>query len=258
MNSTITPFQFDGRDVRTVLVGGEPWFVARDVTDALGYSNSNAAVMRHTKGVAKQYPLHTPGGLQTLRIIAEADVLRLIVGSKLPAAEAFERLVFEEILPSVRKTGTYGAPDLSTPQGVLVLAELAAATARDLVAATERAAIAEGFREAIELNAGLTPREFLKKYLPDLRETDFNNTLYRAGLLIDQRAQRVDPRGGRKPGKQHRHPGWAGKPFFYLHTAVDGDGIRREHVRVRPGQPELDLAAWFAARKHQVNRAVAS
>lgn len=254
----IQPFNYGTEQVRVVTRDGEPWFVAADVTSALGIANGRDAVNRlDSDGVGTADVIDSLGRGQAAKVLHESALYQLIFQSRVPGAKAFQRWVTAEVLPTIRKTGSYGAPDLSTPQGVLVLAELAASTARDLVAATERAAIAEGFREAIELNAGLTPREFLKKYLPDLRETDFNNILYRGGLLIDQRAQRVDPRGGRKPGKQHRHPGWAGKPYFYLHTAVDGDGIRREHVRVRPGQPELDLAAWFAARKHQVNRAVA-
>jgi hypothetical protein len=63
----------------------------------------------HCKGVTKRYPLSTAGGIQELRVIAEPDVLRLIVNCTLPAAERFERLVFEEILPSIRKTGSYSS-----------------------------------------------------------------------------------------------------------------------------------------------------
>lgn len=98
---------FDDRPVRVVVVHGEPWFVAKDVAEILGYSNTNDAISTHCKGVAKRYPLETPGGVQELRVIAEPDLYRLIVGSHLPAAEAFERWLFEDVLPAIRKTGRY-------------------------------------------------------------------------------------------------------------------------------------------------------
>lgn len=107
--SNITPYQFEGANIRAMEIDGEPWFVAKDVTDALGYANSSDAVATHCKGVAKRYPLQTAGGRQEVRILSEPDVLRLIVNSTLPAAERFERWVFEEVLPAIRKTGGYTA-----------------------------------------------------------------------------------------------------------------------------------------------------
>ncbi|TXH38842.1 MAG: hypothetical protein E6Q94_01715 [Burkholderiaceae bacterium] len=108
--SDLNVFAFDSQAVRVVTVDGEPWFVGKDVAEVLGYANSADAITKHCKGVAKRYPLSTPGGTQELRIISEPDMLRLIVGSKLPAAERFERWVFEEVLPSIRKTGAYVDP----------------------------------------------------------------------------------------------------------------------------------------------------
>ncbi len=109
--SSLTIFRFESHVVRTVTdEKGEPLFVGKDVCDVLGYANVNDAMKRHCKGVVKRYPLQTPGGAQQMRVLTESDVMRLIVSSKLPAAEAFERLVFEEILPTIRKTGTYTVP----------------------------------------------------------------------------------------------------------------------------------------------------
>lgn len=107
MNELI-PFDFQGSAVRVVLVDDEPHFVAKDVAEVLGYVNPTDAISRHCKGVVKRYPLQTTGGIQELRIIDEPDLMRLIVSSKLPAAQEFERQVFEDILPSIRKTGSYG------------------------------------------------------------------------------------------------------------------------------------------------------
>jgi prophage antirepressor-like protein len=101
-------FQFQSSTVRTIVdERGKPLFVGVDVCDALGYANAPDAIKRHCKGVAKRYPLSTTGGMQEVRVLSEPDVMRLIVHSKLPAAERFERWVFEEVLPTIRKTGTY-------------------------------------------------------------------------------------------------------------------------------------------------------
>ncbi|GAB6966334.1 phage antirepressor [Komagataeibacter kakiaceti JCM 25156] len=105
--SSIIPFAFKGHEIRTVLVDSEPAFVGKDVCDRLGYADSNNAMKLHCKGVVKRHPLRTSGGTQNVRILFEPDVLRLIIKSRLPEAEEFERWVFEEVLPSIRKTGGY-------------------------------------------------------------------------------------------------------------------------------------------------------
>lgn len=111
----ITPFSFDGARVRVLVLEHEPWFVGRDVADVLGYRDHNAAMRDHCKGVRKSHPLPTPGGVQEVRLISEPDMLRMIVNSSLPSAVRFERWVFEEVLPSIRKTGTYTVKSAITP-----------------------------------------------------------------------------------------------------------------------------------------------
>ncbi|OCA57873.1 hypothetical protein AA93_06985, partial [Xylella fastidiosa subsp. pauca 11399] len=105
--NAITPFHFESQAVRTVVDDhGEVWFVGKDVADVLGYADHRKALDAHCKGGAKRLPLpDSLGRLQETRIISEPDMLRLIVSSKLPAAERFERWVFEEVLPTLRKTG---------------------------------------------------------------------------------------------------------------------------------------------------------
>ena len=108
--SALEVFSFEGAEVRTVVVDGKPYFVGRDVAIALGYLDHASALRQHCKGVAIHRPLPTAGGLQALRVISEPDILRLIVNSRLPQAERFERWVFDEVLPTVVRTGSYLAP----------------------------------------------------------------------------------------------------------------------------------------------------
>jgi prophage antirepressor-like protein len=107
----LIPFSFKGADIRVITdEHGEPWFVGKDVCDLLCYANPSDAMGRHCKGVVKRYPLQTPGGVQDLRILSEGDTLRLIVNSAMPAAQEFESWVFDEVLPTIRKTGSYQRP----------------------------------------------------------------------------------------------------------------------------------------------------
>ena len=113
----ISIFHFQNCEVRTVVIDGEPWFVGKDVCRVLGYADTVNAMKQHCKGVVKRHPLRTAGGMQELRILPESDVMRLICGSTLPEAVAFEKLVFEEILPAIRKHGGYiAANGTETPE----------------------------------------------------------------------------------------------------------------------------------------------
>lgn len=86
---------------------GSLWFIGKEVAEKLGYGNPHEAIRTHCKGVSE---IRTPskGGMQTVKIIPERDVYRLVMRSKLPTAEKFEEFVVSEILPSIRKTGSYG------------------------------------------------------------------------------------------------------------------------------------------------------
>lgn len=113
VNSSLTVFEnSEFGEIRTEVINGEPWFVGKDVAEALGYSNASKAIGDHVesedKGVTKCYTL---GGNQDLTIINESGLYSLILGSKLPTAKRFKHWVTSEVLPSIRKTGSYQKPD---------------------------------------------------------------------------------------------------------------------------------------------------
>lgn len=113
--SNITPFTFEGSALRAVEIDGEPYFVGKDVAETLGYVDTTNAMKQHCRGVVKHHPIaDSLGRMQETRVLSEPDMLRLIVNSTLPAAERFERWVFEDVLPSIRKTGSYTAPKAGT------------------------------------------------------------------------------------------------------------------------------------------------
>lgn len=92
--------------VRTIVNEDKILFCASDVAKALGYRNYNDAVNKHCRAIVK---CDTPisGKIQAINFISEGDIYRLIIRSKLPTAEKFESWVFDEVLPSIRKTGSY-------------------------------------------------------------------------------------------------------------------------------------------------------
>jgi prophage antirepressor-like protein len=102
----IIPFFFEKIEVRAISVLGTPYFIAKDIASALGYSDTDQAVRMHCKK-AKTLPVNLTGQVRKIKVIAEADIYRLVLKSKLESAERFQDWVVEEVLPSIRKTGSY-------------------------------------------------------------------------------------------------------------------------------------------------------
>lgn len=100
--------------VRTIDEDGKILFCGRDVALALGYANPQKAIRDHCKGGTKRNT-PTPGGEQELLFITEGDLYRLITHSRLPAAENFEKWVFDVVLPQIRQTGRYEAQPAALP-----------------------------------------------------------------------------------------------------------------------------------------------
>lgn len=93
-------------EIRTITKDSKTYFAGSDVAKALGYAIPHKAVQTHCKGVLK-WNIPTNSGNQDILFITEGDIYRLIMKSKLPKAEEFERWVMEEVLPSIRKNGGY-------------------------------------------------------------------------------------------------------------------------------------------------------
>jgi len=120
-------FQNEAFKVRAIEKEGKVYFVAKDIAEVLGYSNPNEAVRTHCKGVS-EFRTPTNGGEQAVKIITESDAIRLIIRSRLPEAERFEKWIMEEVVPTVLKTGGYLNPsvdwsDLNNIQKVLDVAK---------------------------------------------------------------------------------------------------------------------------------------
>ncbi|EFM25920.1 BRO family, N-terminal domain protein [Peptoniphilus duerdenii ATCC BAA-1640] len=123
------------KDIRTMVMNGEPWFVGKDIAENLGYSNSSKAVINHVETEDKQFIMldladsqngNVPKGQTKTAVINESGLYSLILSSKLPQAKKFKRWVTSEVLPSIRRHGMYATDELldNPDLFILVLEEL--------------------------------------------------------------------------------------------------------------------------------------
>ena len=121
-------------DVRIIEEDGKVLFCGKDVAKALGYTNPQKAIRDHCRYRTNRSVPHPQslGKLLDIVFIPEGDVYRLITHSKLPAAERFEKWVFDEVLPTIRKTGGYGQ-QINLEQLTKIIAMTVQATVKELL-----------------------------------------------------------------------------------------------------------------------------
>lgn len=115
-------------NIRTMERDGAPWFVGKDVAEALGYSNSRDAVSTHVAGEDKAtVAFHDGSQNRNMVVINESGLYALVLGSKLPTAKKFKRWVTSEVIPSIRKHGGYiNGQENMTPEELMASALLMA------------------------------------------------------------------------------------------------------------------------------------
>lgn len=162
-------------EVRTVEENGTVLFCGSDIAKALGYTNTSKALSDHCRGdLTKRYPIvDALGRTQGAIFITEGDIYRLAARSKLPGADAFERWIFDEVIPSVRKNGGYlmgqdtmSADELMARALMVAQKTLADREARISALTVQNAILApkaEYFDELVERNTLTNFRETAKE-----------------------------------------------------------------------------------------------
>lgn len=142
--SDLIPFDYSGRQVRTVQVDGEPWFVAADVCAILELGNVTQALSRvAADDLSSNEVIDSMGRTQVARTVNESGLYDLILDSRKSEARAFRRWVTSEVLPSIRKTGRYDVPaDFATAL------ELAAKQQRELMEAAPKVEAFDTYMDA--------------------------------------------------------------------------------------------------------------
>lgn len=136
----ISIFRRDGVDLRAVAIDGEPWFVTADVLSILDLDRT--ALRRLDDDEMGVDSIHTLGGSQSMNIVSEPGLYALILGSRKPGAKEFKRWVTHEILPSIRKTGSYVAvesPEQLLSRALVLAAETLTAKDEQILALEPRA-----------------------------------------------------------------------------------------------------------------------
>lgn len=143
--SEIKPFTFPttGQTVRTVTEDGEPWFVVSDVANVLELGNVHSSLALLDADEKGLHSMETPGGPQRYVTVNEPGLWSLILRSRKPEAKAFKRWVTHEVLPAIRKTGSYSLATFEIPTSFAEALELAARQQRELEVTKTRAAAAE-------------------------------------------------------------------------------------------------------------------
>lgn len=117
MNNSIVPFDFDGQPVRVVKIDGEPWFVTSDIALVLDLSNMHSSLALLEDDERRLHSVETNAGARQVTVISESGVYSLVLRSRKPEAKAFKRWLTRDVLPEIRKTGSYGTtPALTGPE----------------------------------------------------------------------------------------------------------------------------------------------
>jgi DNA-damage-inducible protein D len=259
MTTDIERFEFPatGQVIRTIEIDGTPWFIAADVCAALGIANHRDALARldaDEKGVGTT---DTLGGPQAVAIVSEPGLYGLTWTSRKPEAGAFRRWVKHDVLPTIRRTGSYSAPkvpDLTTPEGVLALAERFTQTARDLVASEQ--ARREMEPKAVAYDAYLSAdggdrlvRQVAKSF--GLTEKDLRRFLIEHKVLIHRYApcgaNQYEPYAGHakhfKPVEKVVDHTWGSCAHYTLYVRPSGVEYIRRRLAAEADRYQAAIAA---------------
>jgi anti-repressor protein len=132
-----------GQDVRVITIDGEPWFVAAGIASALDLGNVRSSVALLDEDEKGVHCMDTPGGLQNVTVVSEAGLYSLILRSRKAEAKAFKRWITHDVLPAIRRTGSYSVAQAPVELDELEMARRYVKAIEDKRAADARAAAAE-------------------------------------------------------------------------------------------------------------------
>lgn len=248
-------FRFDGAEVRTVVIDGEPWFVLADVVAALGLVRSASAVAdRLDDGVRQTYPiLDSLGRTQRATVISEPGVYEVAIRSDAPSARTFRTWLTREVIPAIRRTGSYSAPvseDEIVHRALAITARRVEALSARVAELEPVAAHAETFRQADGLRTIADVANDFKAHcathFPGVKvlHRDVYEHAGRLGLIIRGNTVRHN-----QPTAQAIEADWA-RPHRHTYDTNSHGAQTSVSARLTPrGEARLwdGLAAWLGA-----------
>ncbi|PIJ36766.1 hypothetical protein BMW24_003630 [Mycobacterium heckeshornense] len=176
--SAVELFAYADHQVRVVLVDGEPWFVLADLCRVLALTNPAVVAKRlDPEGLSQAY-IPTAGGAQQVIVVNEPTMYEVVIRSDKPEAVTFRRWITTEVLPAIRKTGSYSNTPTPTLDGPELLARAVIEAQKMLAAADERIA---------ELEPKAEVADKLLDAEGDLSVRDAAQSLTRAGIKVGER-----------------------------------------------------------------------
>jgi prophage antirepressor-like protein len=214
----LTVFNFENKEVRTVEMNNNIYFVASDVCKVLEHSNPSMALSRldeDEKGINNVY---TPGGSQEVLLVNESGLYSLVLTSRKPEAKRFKKWITSEVIPSIRKTGAYG---ISTETKILDILIRLEGTMSNMIALTNNLAIK--YEPKTETKAYFQPSEnklerndthlyhritfYGKKFRPDLNQEDIRERAKEIGMMASRLSKERRIRIHEEENLDSRYPG---------------------------------------------------
>lgn len=188
-------FNYTDKPVRTITKDGEPWFAASDVCDILELGNATMAVSRLSEKMKGLNSIDTPGGKQYMIIISEAGLYKMVFTSRKPEAEKFTEWVTSEVIPSIRKTGSYSVKPVSPLEALRQTVEALEQQEKRLnqIESTQQAikdaVIAEpdNWREDINRKMNKIAEKIGTNQYREVRSESYKLLEQRAGVLLERR-----------------------------------------------------------------------
>lgn len=242
--SALEVFAFKGREVRTVLVDGAPWFVLADVCSVLEIGNPSMVSSRiEADALSTAEVIDSLGRKQTARTVSEAGLYDVVFMSRKPEARDFQRWVTGEVLPSIRRTGSYSVPsfDVASLDGIAALAAAASAAVEEARAAraevavlAPKAAQADTFRQSEGLRTIGDLANDLKVHVAanmpgrKVRQQDVFDQAGRLGLIIRANSVRNN-----QPTARAIDAGWV-KPYAHTYESNSHGPVTKVSTRLTP------------------------
>lgn len=259
MSAQIIPFRYaEARELRTVTIDGEPWFVANDVAAILELDNPRPSLALLDDDERGVHTVDTLGGPQSLTTISEAGLYSLILRSRKAEAKAFKRWITHDVIPAIRKTGSYGAAVRELPrdfaEALRALASEVEARALAEVRVRELTPAASAWASLVESTGDYSVADAAKMLSRDPAITIGQNTLFRwlgkHGWLYQRAGEwhpyqdRVD--GGLLTLKTNR-PYWDSRRGVDVLPAptvrVTAKGVQKLYAALGGTAPVLEVAA---------------
>lgn len=147
-DATLIPFHYGDAPVRTVRIDGDPWFVLSDLCSVLNLTTPAKVVSRLEDGMSSTHPIpDSLGRIQHMTIVNESGMYRVVLRSDKPEALAFQAWITDEVLPSIRRTGSYSLPEAAPAPNAGDPALVRAAGLADIIGRF-RGIIDDGYLEA--------------------------------------------------------------------------------------------------------------